>query len=51
MKKRSPRTLWELDDRITAPLSGFDGASDYYEQASACRAVNFNPVLARCGSG
>jgi len=44
MKKRSPRTLWELDDRITAPLSGFDGASDYYEQASACRVVKFNPV-------
>lgn len=30
-----PKTLRELDDRITAPLSGFDGALDYYRQASA----------------
>ncbi|MDB4476581.1 alpha/beta fold hydrolase [Rhodopirellula sp.] len=42
--QRRPRTLWELDDRITAPLSGFDGARDYYDQASACRVANFNPV-------
>ena len=44
IQERRPRTLWELDDRITAPLSGFDGAGDYYEQASACRVVSFNPV-------
>ena len=42
--QRRPRTLWELDDRITAPLSGFDGARDYYDQASACRVAKFNPV-------
>lgn len=29
-----PKTLWELDDRFTAPLSGFDGALDYYQQSS-----------------
>jgi len=42
--ERRPRTLWELDDRITAPLSGFDGAADYYDQASACHVARFNPV-------
>ncbi|MGI9443752.1 MAG: YheT family hydrolase [Rubripirellula sp.] len=42
--ERRPRTLWELDDRITAPLSGFDGAADYYDQASACHVASFNPV-------
>ena len=30
-----PRTLWELDERITAPLSGFRDAADYYAQASS----------------
>lgn len=30
-----PRTLRELDDRITAPLSGFRDAVDYYQQASS----------------
>ncbi|MDB4749282.1 alpha/beta fold hydrolase [Rubripirellula sp.] len=42
--KGRPRTLWELDDRITAPLSGFDGAADYYQQASACHVASSNPV-------
>lgn len=42
--ERRPRTLWELDDRITAPLSGFDGAADYYDQASACHVASFNSV-------
>ena len=27
--------LWQFDDQITAPLHGFDGAEDYYQQASA----------------
>ena len=27
--------LWRFDDQITAPLHGFDGAEDYYQQASA----------------
>lgn len=44
MSERRPRTLWELDDRITAPLSDFDGAEDYYEQSSACHVARFNPV-------
>lgn len=30
-----PRTLRELDDRVTAPLSGFRDAIDYYRQASS----------------
>lgn len=30
-----PKTLRELDERITAPLSGFDGALDYYTRSSA----------------
>ncbi len=42
--ERRPRTLWELDDRITAPLSDFDGAEDYYDQASACHVASFNTV-------
>ncbi len=27
--------LWEFDNRITAPLHGFDGAEDYYTKSSA----------------
>lgn len=27
-------TFWEFDDAATAPLHGFDGADDYYEQSS-----------------
>jgi len=30
-----PKTLWELDDRITAPLSGFASAADYYTRSSS----------------
>lgn len=30
----TPRTLRELDDRFTAPLSGFRDAIDYYRQSS-----------------
>lgn len=32
---RPPRTLFEFDDRVTAPLSGFRDAMDYYANASA----------------
>ena len=39
-----PKTLWELDERITAPLSGFRDAADYYHQSSASRFARFNPV-------
>lgn len=35
-----PRTMWELDDRITAPLSGFSGAQEYYEQSSAAEVTS-----------
>jgi predicted alpha/beta-fold hydrolase len=30
-----PRTLYDFDDKITAPLSGFVDAEDYYTRASA----------------
>ncbi|MDC0295301.1 alpha/beta fold hydrolase [bacterium] len=38
MRLPRPRTLRELDDRLTAPLSGFDSALDYY-QKSSCNEV------------
>ncbi|QBY04010.1 hydrolase [Thalassotalea sp. HSM 43] len=28
------RELWQFDDKITAPINGFDNASDYYEKVS-----------------
>jgi predicted alpha/beta-fold hydrolase len=31
---RPPRTLYEFDDRVTAPLSGFRGAEEYYALSS-----------------
>lgn len=42
--KRLPRTLLELDERITAPLSGFAGADDYYRQSAAAPRVAANGV-------
>ena len=33
---RGIRSLWDFDERITAPLHGFAGADDYYARAS-CR--------------
>ncbi|MBT8147857.1 MAG: alpha/beta fold hydrolase, partial [Gammaproteobacteria bacterium] len=30
-------SLWDFDDRVTAPLHGFDDAHDYYEQCSSIR--------------
>jgi predicted alpha/beta-fold hydrolase len=35
------RSVWEYDDRITAPYGGYDGAEDYYARSSA------GPYLAR----
>lgn len=29
------QTIWEFDDRITAPLHGFNNADDYYSQSSS----------------
>lgn len=34
-----PKTLRELDDRITAPLNGFAGADDYYRRCSSAKLV------------
>lgn len=31
------RTIWEFDDRVTAPAFGFSGAAGYYETQSAVR--------------
>jgi predicted alpha/beta-fold hydrolase len=31
------RTLWEFDERVTAPLHGFAGAEDYYTRSSSVR--------------
>ena len=39
-----PKTLRELDDRITAPLSGFASAEEYYRESSAKRVTAANPV-------
>ena len=35
LSRRRPRTLWELDERLTAPISGFAGANEYYESSSS----------------
>ena len=32
---RKIKTLWEVDNVITAPLNGFAGADDYYQQCSS----------------
>jgi predicted alpha/beta-fold hydrolase len=34
---RSARTIWEFDDRVTAPLHGFPSAAAYYEASSSVR--------------
>lgn len=39
-----PRTLRELDERFTAPMSGFQDARDYYAQTSCNRVSRHNPV-------
>ena len=35
-----PQTLWELDDRFTAPLSGFNNAEQYYEHSSVSDVIH-----------
>ncbi len=37
---RLPRTLYEFDDRVTAPLSGFSGADEYYVRCSSALGLN-----------
>lgn len=39
-----PKTLMQLDNRITAPLSGFRDAADYYRQSSAVHVIGQNRV-------
>jgi uncharacterized protein len=29
------KSFWDYDDRVTAPLHGFDGAKDYYDRCSS----------------
>jgi predicted alpha/beta-fold hydrolase len=29
------KTLWEFDEKVTAPLHGFSGAAEYYAQSSS----------------
>ncbi len=29
------KSFWDYDDKVTAPLHGFDGAQDYYDQCSS----------------
>ncbi|MEM1068224.1 MAG: alpha/beta fold hydrolase [Planctomycetota bacterium] len=43
-RKGRPRTLWELDDQITAPLSGFRDAAEYYNDASSKWVIEHLPV-------
>ncbi|MCW9708693.1 YheT family hydrolase [Fodinibius salsisoli] len=38
------RTLFEFDDKVTAPIHGFDGAEDYYNQ---CSSRQFIPEVAK----
>jgi len=33
------KTLKEFDDKVTAPLHGFDGAEDYYQQCSSLQFI------------
>lgn len=42
------RTIWDFDDRITAPLHGFKDAADYYQQCSSQRflqSIGVNTLL------
>jgi len=34
------RSIWEFDDKVTAPLHGFRDAADYYEQCSSQRFID-----------
>jgi uncharacterized protein len=32
---RKLKSFWEYDDKVTAPIHGFDGAQDYYDRCSS----------------
>ena len=34
-RERSPRTIWQWDEAITAPYGGYTSAAEYYERSSA----------------
>lgn len=38
--RRPPRTLYQFDDRVTAPLSGFRDAAEYYAKCSSARLLS-----------
>lgn len=42
-KHGRPKNLFELDDQLTAPLSGFGGANAYYEHSGAIAVTKANP--------
>ena len=44
LKGPRPRTLRELDDRYTAPMSGFVDARDYYAKSSCNQVAPYNPI-------
>ena len=44
IREMRPRTLRELDERITAPLSGFRDAADYYHQSASASVLDQNPI-------
>lgn len=40
---RRPKTLWEFDEAVTAPLSGFESAEHYYHDSSSVSLLGNNP--------
>lgn len=34
------KTIWDFDDRVTAPLHGFEGVEDYYARSSSRQYLN-----------
>lgn len=42
--ERRPKTLLQLDDWLTAPMSGFENAMDYYRRCGAASVVASNPI-------
>lgn len=44
IQTRRPKTLWQFDDSITAPLSGFGSAAEYYDKSSSNRVLGVNTV-------